>query len=160
MQVSGKAGHTTGKDLTGLGRELPKEVGVLKVDCVCGDVEATAGHASVGAAEVATALFCLWCAHVGEWVERGRLLGLAMECVALEIWIVLLFLKSARSVEALLVSGRDVAGDGLAFGNRFGALNNDDVAWHKTGIVDLVGLAGFGGVVLFALGLFFSQSEQ
>jgi hypothetical protein len=26
--------------------------------------------------------------------------------------------------------------------------------------VDWVGLAGFGGVVLFALGLFFSQSEQ
>lgn len=136
MQVSGEASHAAGKDLASLGRELAKEVGVLEVDRVGGDVEATAGHASVGAAEVAATLFCLWCAHVGEWVERGRLLGLAMECVALEIWIILLFFKAARGVQALLVAGRDVAGDGLAFGNRFGALNDDDVAWHKTGFVD------------------------
>ena len=71
MQVSGEAGHPTGKDLASLGRELAKEVGVLEVDRVCGDVEATAGHASVGAAEVAAALFCLWCAHDGERIERA-----------------------------------------------------------------------------------------
>ena len=69
-------------------------------------------------------------------LKKGRLLGLAMESVALEIWIILLFLKSARGIQALLVAGSDVAGDGLAFGNRFGALNDDDVAWHKTGFVD------------------------
>ena len=63
MQVSGEAGHATGKDLAGLGRELTKEVGVLEVDRVRGDVEATAGHAAVGLAEVAAALFCFWCAH-------------------------------------------------------------------------------------------------
>ena len=70
-------------------------------------------------------------------MKGRRLLGLAMECVAFEIRIVLLLLKSARSIQALLVAGRDVAGDGLAFGNRFGALKDDDVAWHiKIEVVD------------------------
>ena len=83
-----------------------------------------------------------------------------MEGVTLEIRIVLLLLKTAWGVQALFVTGRDVAGDGLAFGNRFGALEDDDVAWHKTGMVDWVGLADFGGVFLFVLGLLFSQSEK
>ena len=83
-----------------------------------------------------------------------------MEGVSLEIRIVLLLLETARGVQALLVTGRDVAGDGLAFGNRFGAFEDDDVAWHKIGMVDWVGLADFGGVFLFVLGLFFSQSKE
>ena len=61
--MSGEAGHATGKDLAGLCRELAKEVGVLEVDRVGGDVESTAGHAAVGFAEVAAALFGFWCAH-------------------------------------------------------------------------------------------------
>jgi len=56
-----------------------------------------------------------------------------VESVALEIRVVLLLLETARGVEALLVTGGDVTGDGLAFGNRFGALKDDDVAWHKIG---------------------------
>ena len=63
------------------------------------------------------------------------LLGLAMEGVTLEIRIVLLLLKTARGIEALLVAGRDVTGNGFAFGNRFGAFEDDDVAWHKLGCV-------------------------
>jgi len=69
------------------------------------------------------------------------LLGLAVEGVALEIRVVLLLLEAARGVEALLVAGRDVAGDGLALGNRFGAFEDDDVACHDkgTGWVSVLG---------------------
>ena len=134
MQVSCEAGHAARKDLTGFGRELTEKLRVLEVDRVGGDVEATAGHAAVGLTEIAATLFCFWCAHCFE--KFGvPLLGFAVEGVTLEVRVVLLFLKTARGIEALLVACRDVSGDGLAFGNRFGALEDDDVAWHKLGFV-------------------------
>ena len=60
------------------------------------------------------------------------LLGLAMERVAAKVRVILLFLKTARSIEALLVAGRGVAGYGFPFSKRFGALQGNDVAWHKS----------------------------
>jgi len=67
-----------------------------------------------------------------EGLIRGNdLLRLAMECVTAEIRIVLLFLKTTGSVQTLFVAGRCVTGYGLPFGNRFGAFEGNDVAWHK-----------------------------
>jgi len=67
VKVCCKSGQAAGKDLAGLGGELLEKIGILEVDRVGGNVQATAWHAAVGAAEVAAALFCLWCAHDGEW---------------------------------------------------------------------------------------------
>jgi hypothetical protein len=54
-----------------------------------------------------------------------------MKGVASKIRIVLLLLKTAWGIEALLVAGRSVAGNGLPFGSRFSAFKRDDIAWHK-----------------------------
>ena len=54
-----------------------------------------------------------------------------MESVALEIRIVLLLLETSGCVEALLVTGGDVTGNGLALGYCFGAFDDNDVAGHK-----------------------------
>jgi len=125
------AGHAAGKDLAGLGREFLQEVGILVVDRLGGDVQPAAGHRAVRLAEVSAALWSLGCAHG----RKGgiALLGLAVEGVALEVGIVLLFFKAARRAEALFVAGGDIPGDRLAFGNRFGAFEDDDVAWHGDG---------------------------
>lgn len=138
--MSRHSGHAAGKDLAGLGGELLEKVGILEVDRIGGDVEATAWHGAVGLTEIAATLWGLGCTHGEKRVLKRPLLGLAVEGVALEVRIVLLLLEAARGIEALLVTGRDVAGDGLAFGNRFGALEDDDVAWHKgTGCVSVMG---------------------
>ena len=65
------------------------------------------------------------------FIPYWKLLGLAVESVAAKIRIVLLLLKTARGIQALLVAGRCVTGYGLPFGNGFGALQGNDVAWHK-----------------------------
>ena len=52
--------------------------------------------------------------------------------MASKIWIILFLLKTARGVEALFVTCRDVTGNGLSLGNGFGALQSDDIAWHKS----------------------------
>ena len=54
-----------------------------------------------------------------------------MERMAAKIRVILLLLKTARGIEALLVAGRCVTGYGLSFGNRFGAFQGNDVSWHK-----------------------------
>ena len=54
-----------------------------------------------------------------------------MERVAAKIRVILLLLQTARGVEALFVAGRCVTRYGLSFGDRFGALQGNDVAWHK-----------------------------
>ena len=63
VDVGGHTGHAAGKDFAGLGGELLQEVGVLEVDRIGGDVEATTRHGAVGLAEVAAALRGLGCAH-------------------------------------------------------------------------------------------------
>ena len=65
MKVSCKTGQASGKDLAGLRGELLEEVWVLEVDRVGGNVQATAWHASVGAAEVATAMVIMVAAQYG-----------------------------------------------------------------------------------------------
>jgi len=60
-----KSGHTTRKDLSALGGELFKEVGILEINRLGGNVKPTAWHATVGAAEIGAALWCLGCAHGG-----------------------------------------------------------------------------------------------
>ena len=61
----------------------------------------------------------------------GKLLGLAVERMALEIGIVLLFLQTRWSVRALLVPRGDITGDGLAFRFCFRALEDDKIARHR-----------------------------
>ena len=106
MDVGGHTGHAAGKDLAGFGREFLQEFGVLVVDRLGGDVQPTAGHHAVRLAEIAASLRGLGCAHGGKAVKLRPLLGLAVEGMALEVGIVLLFLKAARCVEAFLVTGR------------------------------------------------------
>jgi hypothetical protein len=48
-----------------------------------------------------------------------------------EVWIVLFLFQAARSIEALLVSGADIAGNRFAFRSRFSALESDDISWHN-----------------------------
>lgn len=72
---------------------------------------------------------------IREWLGKswvpGRLFGLAVESVAAKVGIIFLFLKTTGRIEALLITGCDVTGDRLPFGNGLGALECDDVAWHK-----------------------------
>ena len=138
VEVGGESGHAAGKDLSGFRRELAKQFGVLEVDRVGRNIEATTGHAAVGLAKIAAALGCLGCAHGGDSLGI-RLLGLPMKRMALQVRVVLLLFKASGSAEALLVSRGDVTGDGLAFGNGLRAFENDDIAWH--------GLVGFGTVI-------------
>ena len=55
-----------------------------------------------------------------------------MESMASKIRIILFLLQTARGVKTLFVTGGDVTGDGLSLGNCFGALQSDDIAWHKS----------------------------
>ena len=60
MKVGCQTSQTTGKDLAALRGELLEKVGILEINRIRGDVEATARHAAVGSAEVGAALWCFW----------------------------------------------------------------------------------------------------
>ncbi len=135
VKMGCKSCQATRKNLATLCGEFLQEVGILEINGLGGDVEPTARHATVGAAEIGAALWCLWYAHgvfsVLILKRISCLLGLPMERVAAEIGIVFFLLEAPRGAEALLVAGRGVPGNGLSFGNRFGAFKSDDIAWHK-----------------------------
>lgn len=56
-----------------------------------------------------------------------------MKRVAAKIGIVLLLFETTGSTKALLVPGGYIAGYGFSLSGCFGALQGDDVAWHKDG---------------------------
>ena len=60
VEVGCQTGHTTRKDLAALRGELLKKVGILEINRIRGDIEATARHAPVCPAEVGAALWCFW----------------------------------------------------------------------------------------------------
>lgn len=133
VKVSCQSSETARKNLATLGSEFLEEVRILEVNSIDGDVETTTRHHAVGAAEIGAALWCLGNTHgsISLRVLRNGLFGLAVEGVSAKIRVVLLLLKTAWGIEAFLVAGRCVAGYRLSFGNRFGAFNGNDVAWHK-----------------------------
>ena len=53
-----------------------------------------------------------------------------MERSPFQVMIELYFLKPSRSPQTFLVPGSRVAGRRLALRLRFGAFENDDIAWH------------------------------
>lgn len=108
VKMGCESSHATGKNLAALGRELLEEVGILEINGLGGDVEPTARHATVGAAEIGAALWCLGCAHGLSRLFGNELLGLPMKSVSAKIWIVLLLFETARGTETLLVAGRNV----------------------------------------------------
>ena len=108
VKMSCESGHATGKNLAALGCELLEEVWILEINGLGGDVEPTARHATIGAAEIGAALWCLGCAHGLSRLFGNELLGLPMQSVSAKIRIVLLLFETARGIEALLVAGRGV----------------------------------------------------
>lgn len=134
VKMGCKSCQATRKNLATLGGEFLQEVGILEINGLGGDVEPTARHAAIGAAEIGAALWCLWYAHgVSVLILKGNclLFGFPMKGVPAKIRIILFLLEAPRGAEALLVAGRGVPGNGLSFGNRFGAFKSDDIAWHK-----------------------------
>src|SRR5271170_7040170 len=78
------------------------------------------------------------------------LLGLPVQRVALQEWVVFLFFQTVWRVRAFLVPRRDVTRRGFALGFRLGAFECDDIAGHD----DL--FLGFCGRFLFvAVAAFF-----
>src|SRR4051812_42102372 len=72
-----------------------------------------------------------------------KLLGFAMERVALQIRVVFLLFEPVRCVRALFVARRDIARDGFAFGFCLRAFEDDKIAAHKLkGNYSLVSVAG------------------
>ena len=59
-----------------------------------------------------------------------RLAEFAVKSAALEEVIELHFFKTTRSAQTFLVARGDVAGRRNTFGFRFGAFEDDDIAWH------------------------------
>lgn len=53
-----------------------------------------------------------------------------MKSSALKEWIEFLLFETTRSVETLFVASGDVAGRRLTFCFRFGAFEDNDIAWH------------------------------
>jgi len=65
-------------------------------------------------------------------IGRGQGLSkLAMKSAAVEKGIKLLLLKTARSIEAFLVTGACVTGGRLALGLGLGAFQYNNIAWHN-----------------------------
>lgn len=54
-----------------------------------------------------------------------------MKSAALQERIILLLLKTAWSIEALLVASACVTGGWLALGFRLSAFQNNNIAWHN-----------------------------
>lgn len=53
-----------------------------------------------------------------------------MKSSALKEWIEFHLFETTRSTETLFVAGGNVAGSRFTFRFRFGAFEDDDVAWH------------------------------
>ncbi|MFT6864769.1 MAG: hypothetical protein ACJAVK_003339 [Akkermansiaceae bacterium] len=65
-------------------------------------------------------------------IGRGQGLSkLAMKSAAIEKGIKLLLLKTARGIEAFLVTGACVTGGRLALGLGLGAFQYNNIAWHN-----------------------------
>jgi len=63
VKMGCKTCHATRKNLATLGGEFLEEVGILEINGLGGDVEPTARHAAICAAEIGAALWCLGYAH-------------------------------------------------------------------------------------------------
>src|SRR4051812_43307849 len=72
-----------------------------------------------------------WESWAGTWLKLG-LLGFPVERPPLQVRVILFLLEPVRSVRALLVAGGDVAGRSFALRARLGALQNDEIAGHKS----------------------------
>ena len=107
MQLGGNSGDTTGKDLTGLRRELGEKLRIGGDDLVCRNVVTTTRHPTVRLAEVNTALNCFWLGH-GKWMRCSLLAEFAVKGAALEEVVELHFLEATRSTKALFVTRGDV----------------------------------------------------
>jgi len=100
VKAGGDAGDFAGKDFSGFGSELGKNVRVLIVDGLDWAVDALARHALVRFAEIDPTLDGFWFGH-GE----KRLAKFAVKGSAAKEGVILLLFKASRGAEALFVAG-------------------------------------------------------
>jgi hypothetical protein len=60
VHVRGHAGDATGQNFAALGHELFQKIGILIIDCFGRDIDATARHGPIGAAEGRATFSGLW----------------------------------------------------------------------------------------------------
>ena len=122
MEVRRHSGDTARKNLAALGDELFQEIGIFVIDRLDRDVDATARHGAVGAAEGGAAFGCF---------RFHGLFGFPVQRVTAQKRVVFLFLQAARSIRAFFVAGRNVSRRRFALGFRLGAFECDVVSGHN-----------------------------
>src|SRR6266446_10306771 len=101
VHVCRHAGHATRKDFAAFADESFQEIGVLVIDCFDGDIDPASRHGAIGATECGTAFWRFW---LHRW-----LLGLAVQSVSSQKWIVFLFLEPIRRARTFFVPRGHVA---------------------------------------------------
>lgn len=124
MHFGRNAGHFPGKNFPGFGSELRENPGILVGNLVNFEVESLTRHPLVRLPEGDPALLGLGLTH------DQSLTKFAMERSPFQVMIELYFLEPSRSPQTFLVPGSRVAGRRFALRLRFGAFENDDIAWH------------------------------
>jgi hypothetical protein len=130
VQVSGHAGDAPWQNLTTFGDKLTKQIGILVVQGLDCDIDATPGHGAVCAAEIRSAF---------SGFRFHKLLYFAMEGMASEERVIFFLFQAAWSVGAFFISGGDIAGDRFALGSGFGALEDNDVSRHNYSLLSDTG---------------------
>ena len=97
------------KNTTGIGREFGKNLWILVANLLERKVETLGGHRLVVFPEINAALNGLWFGHDVKGLGLQRLAKLAVQGATFQEGIILLLLKTARSVQALLVTSAGIA---------------------------------------------------
>ena len=101
VHVCRHAGHAARQDFAALSDEFFQEIGILVIDCFESNIDPAPRHWTIGATECGTALWRFWL--------HQRLLGLAVQRVPPQKWIVFPFLEPVWRARALFISRGHVA---------------------------------------------------